>query len=61
MTHYTNYAGVKKKVEKIMSALHDWPDVIFDPVVFPSKVSYPHPYCFDCLNVDNLATYIQAS
>ncbi|KQK12869.2 hypothetical protein BRADI_1g06500v3, partial [Brachypodium distachyon] len=28
---------VKKKVEKIMSALHDWPDVIFDPVVFPSK------------------------
>ncbi|KAG8060407.1 hypothetical protein GUJ93_ZPchr0002g25148 [Zizania palustris] len=29
---------VKKKVEKIMSALHDWPDVVFDHVVFPSKV-----------------------
>ncbi|KAF0933532.1 hypothetical protein E2562_018791 [Oryza meyeriana var. granulata] len=29
---------VKKKVEKIMSALHDWPDVVFDPVVFPSEV-----------------------
>lgn len=28
---------VKKKVEKIMSALHDWPDAIFDPVVFPAK------------------------
>ncbi|KAL5206347.1 hypothetical protein ABZP36_034556 [Zizania latifolia] len=23
-----------KKVEKIMSALHDWPDVVFDPVIF---------------------------
>ncbi|KAL5207218.1 hypothetical protein ABZP36_031653 [Zizania latifolia] len=29
---------VKKKVLKIMSALHDWPDVVFDHVVFPSKV-----------------------
>ncbi|XP_015689052.1 uncharacterized protein LOC102723018 isoform X2 [Oryza brachyantha] len=29
---------VKKKVEKIMSALHDWPDVVFDHVLFPSEV-----------------------
>lgn len=28
---------VKKKVEKIMSALHSWSDVVFDPVVFPAK------------------------
>jgi hypothetical protein len=29
---------VKKKVEKIMSALHDWPDAVFDHVLFPSEV-----------------------
>lgn len=28
---------VKKKVEKIMSALHSWSDVVFEPVVFPAK------------------------
>uniref|UniRef100_A0ACD5Z2P2 Uncharacterized protein n=1 Tax=Avena sativa TaxID=4498 RepID=A0ACD5Z2P2_AVESA len=33
---------VKKKVEKITSALHDWSDVIFDPLLFPAKVSHPH-------------------
>jgi hypothetical protein len=32
------YTGVKKKVEKIMSALHDWPDAVFDHVLFPSEV-----------------------
>uniref|UniRef100_A0A453P1J8 Uncharacterized protein n=1 Tax=Aegilops tauschii subsp. strangulata TaxID=200361 RepID=A0A453P1J8_AEGTS len=26
-----------KKVEKITSALHDWSDVIFDPLLFPAK------------------------
>lgn len=39
-------AGVKKKVEKITSALHDWSDVIFDPLLFPAKVSHPHTLCF---------------
>ncbi|CAM0945332.1 unnamed protein product [Alopecurus aequalis] len=28
---------VKKKVEKITSALHAWSDVIFDPLLFPAK------------------------
>jgi hypothetical protein len=39
---YINYAGVKKKVDKINSALRDWPDVIFDPLLFPAKVSHRH-------------------
>uniref|UniRef100_A0ACD5ZKL6 Uncharacterized protein n=1 Tax=Avena sativa TaxID=4498 RepID=A0ACD5ZKL6_AVESA len=32
---------VKKKVEKITSALHDWSDVIFDPLLFPAKAVAP--------------------
>lgn len=32
---------VKKKVEKITTALHDWQDVIFDPLLFPAKVVAP--------------------
>jgi hypothetical protein len=39
VTDYINCAGVKKKVEKIRSALHDWSDVIFDPLLFPAKVA----------------------
>ncbi|XP_062219569.1 uncharacterized protein LOC133919246 [Phragmites australis] len=27
---------VKKKVEKVMSTLHGWSDVVFDPVMFPA-------------------------
>ncbi|XP_047063412.1 uncharacterized protein LOC124671005 [Lolium rigidum] len=32
---------VKKKVDKINSALRDWPDVIFDPLLFPAKAVAP--------------------
>ncbi|CAM0945331.1 unnamed protein product [Alopecurus aequalis] len=32
---------VKKKVEKITSALHAWSDVIFDPLLFPAKAVAP--------------------
>lgn len=32
------YIGVKKKVEKVISAVQGWADVVFDPVMFPAKV-----------------------
>lgn len=32
---------VKKKVEKVNSALHDWTDVIFDRLLFPAKAVAP--------------------
>jgi hypothetical protein len=32
--------GVKKKVEKVLSAVQGWVDVVFAPVMFPAKV---HP------------------
>jgi len=32
---------VKKKVAKVMSALHGWSDVAVDPVMFPAMVCGP--------------------
>jgi hypothetical protein len=29
---------VKKKVEKVLSAMQGWADVVFAPVMFPAKV-----------------------
>ena len=32
------YIGVKNKVEKVISAVQGWADVVFVPVMFPAKV-----------------------
>jgi len=33
--------GVKKKVAKVISALHGWSHEVFDPVMFPAAVCDP--------------------
>jgi hypothetical protein len=52
------YIGVKKKVAKVMSALHGWSDVAVDPVMFPAMVCGPTVQYFTfhtgCLKVQVL-------
>jgi hypothetical protein len=40
MANHAFDIGVKKKVAKVISALHSWSHEVFDPVMFPAAVQY---------------------
>jgi hypothetical protein len=41
MANHAFDIGVKKKVAKVISALHGWSHEVFDPVMFPAAVCDP--------------------
>jgi hypothetical protein len=46
MTGCACYIGVKKKVDKVLTALQGWSNVVYDRVMFPAAVSGPRAQYF---------------